>query len=68
MCSLLLYIICVFLIIDARGWRSLAGYSPWGHKVSDTTEHTTHTKEGKVGGRRINCEIGIDTDTLLHIK
>ena len=22
--------------------RSLAGYSPWGHKASDTTEHTAH--------------------------
>ena len=22
-----------------HGQRSLAGYSPWGHKKSDTTEH-----------------------------
>ena len=21
-----------------HGWRSLVGYSPWGHKESDTTE------------------------------
>ena len=21
-----------------QGWKSLAGYSPWGHKESDTTE------------------------------
>jgi len=21
-----------------HGWRSLVGYSPWGHKQSDTTE------------------------------
>ena len=28
----------------SNGQRSLAGYSPWGHKKSDTTEHTcTHT-------------------------
>ena len=27
-----------------HGWRSLAGYSPWGYKESDTTEHArTHT-------------------------
>ena len=26
----------------SRGQRSLASYSPWGHKESDTTEHT-HT-------------------------
>ena len=24
--------------------RSLAGYSPWGHKESDTTEHTHKNK------------------------
>ena len=23
--------------------RSLVGYSPWGHKESDTTEQLTHT-------------------------
>ena len=21
-----------------RGWRSLTGYGPWGHKEADTTE------------------------------
>ena len=24
--------------------RSLAGYSPWGHRESDMTEHTRHRK------------------------
>ena len=34
----------VFLSGKSHGQRSLAGYSPWGHKESDTTEHTqTHT-------------------------
>ena len=28
----------VFLPGKSHGHRSLAGYSPWGHKVSDTTE------------------------------
>ena len=23
---------------ESHGWRSLVGYSPWGHKESDTTE------------------------------
>ena len=32
----------VFLLEKFHGQRSLAGYSPWGHKESDTTEHT-HT-------------------------
>ena len=30
----------VFLPEESPGQRSLAGYSPWGHKESDTTEHT----------------------------
>ena len=34
----------VFLPGEALGQRSLAGYSPWGHKESDTTEQlSTHT-------------------------
>ena len=28
----------VFLPGKSHGWRSLVGYSPWGHKGSDTTE------------------------------
>ena len=28
----------VFLPEESRGQRSLAGYSPWGRKESDTTE------------------------------
>ena len=28
----------VFLPGESRGQRSLAGYSPWGRKESDTTE------------------------------
>ena len=30
----------VFLPGKSYGQRSLAGYSPWGHKESDTTEAT----------------------------
>ena len=33
----------VFLPGKFHGQRSLAGYSPWGCKESDTTEHSTHT-------------------------
>ena len=28
----------VFLPGESHGWRSLAGYNPWGRKESDTTE------------------------------
>ena len=31
----------VFLPGKSHGQRSLAGYSPWGHKESDTTERLT---------------------------
>ena len=30
----------VFLPGEAHGHRILAGYGPWGHKESDTTEET----------------------------
>ena len=29
----------VFLAGESHGQRSLMGFSPWGHKESDTTEH-----------------------------
>ena len=31
---------------ESHGQRSLAGYSPWGHKESDTTEGPTSTHLG----------------------
>ena len=33
----------VFLPGESHGQRSLAGYSPRGHKESDTTERLMHT-------------------------
>ena len=33
----------VFLPGESYGQRSPAGYSPWGHKESDTTDGLTHT-------------------------
>ena len=33
----------VFLPGESHGQRSLVGYSPWGHKDSDTTEVAKHT-------------------------
>ena len=32
----------VFLPEEFHGQRSLTGYSPWGHKESDTTKQLTH--------------------------
>ena len=35
----------VFLLGKPHGQRILVGYSPWGHKELDMTEHTyTHTQ------------------------
>ena len=33
----------VFLPGKSHGWRSLVGYSPWGHKELDTTEQLTRS-------------------------
>ena len=33
----------VILPGKSHGQRSLEGYSPWGHRESDTTETTYHT-------------------------
>ena len=40
----------VFLPGEFHGQRSLASYSPWGHKDSDTTEHTRAQAGGSGGG------------------
>ena len=32
----------IFLPEEFHGQRSLVGYSPWGHKESDTTKRLTH--------------------------
>ena len=36
----------VFLLGEFHGQRSLAGYSPWGHKESNTTKWLTHAHRG----------------------
>ena len=43
----------VFLLGKFHGQRSLVGYSPWGHKESDSTEHTcihTHIQSYNIIG------------------
>ena len=37
----------VFLPGEFHGQRSLAGYSPWGHRESDMTERVTLLYKGK---------------------
>ena len=50
----------IFLPGGSHAWRSLAGYSPWGHKESDTIEQLTHT-QGSVG---LNRGFFISTSSL----
>ena len=38
----------IFLPGESQGQRNLAGYSPWGHRESDTTERLTHTILGEL--------------------
>ena len=41
----------VFLPGKPHGWKSFVGYSPWGHKESDTTDFTFTLDIHKEGGR-----------------
>ena len=38
----------VFSLGKFHGQRSLVGYSPWGHKESDTSERTRNNKPVKL--------------------
>ena len=50
----------VFLPEEFYGQRSLAGYSPWGHKASDTTERLPHHMPSwKVLGRVLQKKLQI---------
>ena len=49
----------VLLPGKSHGWRSLVGYSPWGHKESDTTErlhfHFSLSCTGEGNGNPLQC-------------
>ena len=49
----------VLLPGESHGWRSLVGYSPWGHKESDTTErlhfHFSLSCIGEGNGNPLQC-------------
>ena len=54
----------VFLPGKSHGQRSLAGYSPWGHKELDMTEETQHAVRKHMGfpgssdGKESACNAG----------
>ena len=41
----------IFLPGESHGQRSLVGYSPWGHKESDTTERLNNHQCTSAGSR-----------------
>ena len=41
----------IFLPGESHGQRSLVGYSPWGHRESDTTERA-HTWQVEINWRK----------------
>ena len=48
----------MFLLGESHGQRSLAGYSPWGCKESDMTEHTqTHKLYSQI--LKVHCLLPI---------
>ena len=60
----------IFLPGESYGQRSLAGYSPWGHKESDTTEIlilTSHKEPwfpGGSNGKESACNAGNSVQSL----
>ena len=50
----------VFLLGEFHGQRSLAGYSPWGHKESDTTEWLTLSLSFQPCLLRTPCSPSVD--------
>ena len=42
---------------ESHGQRSLAGYRPWGHKESETTEHKKLVEKCKASRVRVTKKI-----------
>ena len=55
---LVLAIAPILLPREFYGQRSLAGYSPWGHKESDMTEHLTQGRQWRRRGGGHTCWAG----------
>ena len=47
----------VFLPGEFCGWRSLVGYSPWGHKESNMTEQLSMQSTHKSGADRVGLSL-----------
>ena len=51
----------------SHGWRSLLGYSPWGHKESDTTERLSWHAQVVVDFRIIQCMVVPRVNALTYL-
>ena len=60
----------VFLPGEFHGQRSLGGYSPWGHKESDTIEHVhARTSVQKwIGGILVDMETAVRATRVVLIR
>ena len=56
----------VFLPGESPGQRRLAGYSPWGHKDSDTTSGLNNKKELIIPGIRTNSDPGHEKQVAFY--
>jgi len=57
----------IFLPGESHGKRSLVGYSPWGHKESDTTEWLTHTHTISNVPYYLFLNVQFDSIKFIHI-
>ena len=58
----------VFLPGKSHGQRSLAGYSPWGHKESDITERLKTAKENAIFFESRKEDLYSDTLEILWVE
>ena len=58
----------VFLPGESYAQRSLMGYSPWGHKESDTTEATNRRMTGVMSGEKTKVKMIIETVLFLFTE
>ena len=53
---------------NPRGQRSLADYSPWSHKESDTTESSRRVGSRELSPSFYSVSIGLSLVRLLHSR
>ena len=64
---ILYWTVVIFLPGESQGQRSLAGYSPRGHKESDTTKWLTHTHSVHVQCTSFRYTAEYFSYTYIHI-